>query len=100
MKKVLFITVLFLTSNLALADGYMPLPDAVNSRMFSTEGSRPLVNLERTQFTNKAIMQIEAKQNPRKETEQNQESDTDTQTLEPQKKSKFKDLFKGFVIEY
>lgn len=99
MKKFLLLTIsLFLTSNLSFADSYMPLPDAVNSRMFSTEGARPLVNLERTNYTNKAIMQIEAKQNPRKETEQ--KNTTQPEPTEPAQKTRFKDLFKGFVIEY
>ena len=97
MKKffILFLS-LFLTGCGAFADSYMPLPEAVNSRMFSTDGSRPLENLERTYYTNQAIRQIEAKQKPQQQEEQIQE----IQQPETKKKTGFRDLFKGFVIEY
>ena len=97
MKKFFFLILsIFCTFGFALADNYMPLPEAVNSRMFSTDGSRPLENLERTYYTNQAIRQIEAKQKP----PQNTEEQTQPIQPEPEKKTGFRDLFKGFVIEY
>lgn len=97
MKKILLIIIsTFLSGAAVFADSYMPLPDAVNSRMFSTEGTKPLMNLERTHFTNQAIMQIESKQKPQRETEAKIINDT----VEPIEKTKFKDYFKGFVVEW
>lgn len=98
MKKfIILFLVLLVNSSYVFADSYMSLPEAVNSRMFSTDGSRPLENLERTYYTNQAIKQIESKQKPVSEIEDNQ---TDIKQVEENKKKGFRDLFKGFVIEY
>ena len=98
MRKIFFITLgLFFTCLClsALADVYMPLPDAVNARMFSTEGSRPMVNLEKTYYENQAIKKIEQKHIVPKE-----EIKKDVQQDEPKKRTTIKELFKGFVFEY
>ncbi len=99
MKKIIYISTLtiFFATATAMADSYMPLPDAVNSRMFSTEGSAPLMNLERNYYTNQAIMKIEEKQTPKRE---EKIKDTSPRKDTSEEKSGFKDLFKGFVIEY
>ncbi len=100
MKQILTVIILVLCFCMpVMADSYMPLPDAVNSRMFSTDGSRPLPNLERTYFNNQAIRQIEMKQ---KQQNQDKEKIEQKNTLPEQENEKngFKNLFKGFVIEY
>ena len=98
MRKIFFITLgLFFTCIClsALADVYMPLPDVVNARMFSTEGTRPMVNLEKTYYENQAIKKIEQKHVVEK-----QEVKKDDVLDEEKKKTTIKDLFKGFVFEY
>lgn len=97
MKKILsFLFVFSITSSCVFADAMTPIPDFVNSHIFSTDATKPMMNLERSHYTNKAIMQIEEKQRPQKETS------AEIKTDEPvvKEKTKFKDLFKGFVIEY
>ena len=97
--SVLFIiSLFFISAQTSFADSYMTMPDLMNSRMFSTEGSRPLVNLERTYFNNQEIMKIEAKQNPRKQ-EENKDNIKQVSDV-PQEKTKFKDYFKNFVVEW
>ena len=101
MKKFLLIALILIVSvPEVLADSYMPLPDAVNSRMFSTEGSRPMLNLERTYYDNQAIRKIEEKNSYKNKVEQNKEQPVSDIEEEHKTKTKFKDLFKGFVIEY
>lgn len=104
MKKVIIHTVLFsalilVSSTKVSADTYMTLPDLMNSRMFSTDGARPLMNLERTQYNNSQIMMIEDKNNPRKQQEQEMTAKQVTDSL-PQEKTKFRDYFKNFVVEW
>ena len=102
MKKIalftFIISIFSFTSQNCFADSYMTMPDLMNSRMFSTEGSRPLVNLERTYFNNQEIMKIEAKQNPRKQEEQ--ENNIKQISNSPLETTKFKDYFKNFVVEW
>ena len=96
MKQILTVIILVLCFCMpVMADSYMPLPDAVNSR----DGSRPLPKLERTYFNNQAIRQIEMKQ---KQQNQDKEKIEQKNTLPEQENEKngFKNLFKGFVIEY
>lgn len=96
MKKFVLTSIfLCLTILTAKADSYLSAPDTMNSRMFSTDSTRPLVNLERTNYTNKAILQIEEKQRPQKDDEKKEVSNN-----EIKEKTKFKDLFKGFVVEW
>lgn len=95
-KNFLFLTIFLISSSCVFADPMQSLPDTVNSHIFSTDATKPLMNLERTHYTNKGILQIEEKQKPQKETT------AELKTIEPavKEKTKFKDLFKGFVIEY
>lgn len=96
MKKfVITSMLLFFTILSANADSYMSVSDSMNARMFSTDSTKPLMNLERTNYTNKAILQIEEKQRPKKEENKKERSNN-----EPKEKTKFKDLFKGFVVEW
>lgn len=96
MKKLVLTTVFIGATILsANADSYMSVSDSMNARMFSTDSTRPLMNLERTNYTNRAILQIEEKQRPKKE-----ESKKELSNNEPKEKTKFKDLFKGFVVEW
>ncbi len=96
MKKLVLTTVFIGATILsANADSYMSAPDTMNARMFSTDSTRPLMNLERTNYTNRAILQIEEKQRPKKE-----ENKKELSNNEPKEKTKFKDLFKGFVVEW
>ena len=98
MQKILLTLFLFLICSYpSIADQMMSLPDTVNSHIFSTDATKPLMNLERTQYTNKAIMQIEDKQKPKKENSADSKKENEPMVKE---KTKFKDLFKGFVIEY
>lgn len=96
--KITLLTTFLATTTTVFADSYMSMPDTMNARMFSTQGARPLTNLERTNFDNQQIMRIEEKQNPRKQEEQanKQKNNSD----EPQEKTKFKDYFKNFVFEW
>ena len=98
LRNIFVITVFFSAIGCSYADSYMSMPDLMNSRMFSTEGSRPLTNLERTHFENQQIMKIEEKQNPRKKDEQ--DKNTKEISDKTQEKTKFKDYFKNFVFEW
>ena len=96
MKKFVLASILLgLTILSANADSYMSVQDTMNSRMFSTDSTRPLMNLERTNYTNRAILQIEEKQRPKHEDNKKEISNN-----EPKEKTKFKDLFKGFIVEW
>lgn len=103
MKKIILtfvfiISIFWATAQSSIADSYMTMPDLMNSRMFSTDGARPLVNLERSNFNNQEIMKIEAKQNPRKQ--QEKENNIKEISDQPKEKTKFKDYFKNFVVEW
>lgn len=97
MKKLVLTTVFIGATILsANADSYMSVSDSMNARMFSTDSTRPLMNLERTNYTNRAILQIEEKQRP----QQKENNKKEISNNEPKEKTKFKDLFKGFVVEW
>ena len=96
MKKLLVLSILFFTGvSSAFAEGAMTIsvPDAVNSRIFSTQGARPLDDLERTRYTNEALMQMEAKNNP--QTKNEQPVNNKTEDSEEKDKGGF---FKGFRV--
>lgn len=96
MKKILFlsfITICICPSVFAEGALNISVPDAVNSRIFSTQGTRPLDNLERTHYTNNALMQLENKQKIKNENE-----NKDTQVVPVREKTTIKNLFKGFRV--
>lgn len=106
MKKTLFkwdfafkaLVVLLLTNTLC-ANAQIPLPvvNEVNRNIYSPEATRPLHNLERNYKTNTEIMRLE--KNEKKEEKQTPESGFVNAPVK-QEKTKFKDLFKGFTVEW
>ena len=102
MKKIkvfLIAIMMCITSQVfAFVDTYQSTPDTVNSYMFSTESAKPLVNLERTHFNNIEIQKIESKYSTQNKTQSSLKTVANTQ--EEKQKTKFKDYFKGFVVEW
>jgi lipoprotein len=98
MKKIIFsVLILFAIScisfsSISVAQGEMNLPAEINSRIFSTQGAQPLDNLERTRYTNQAIMQMDSSQRPLIN------KDTDNKDNIPVQNSKKKGLFEGFRV--
>lgn len=92
---ILIAIITLLSSNLVLAQNSMNIPEAVNSRIFSTNGAQPLDSLERSNYTNRAIMQIENKnKNINKSSDRNEvQIYNSTDNSAPQK-----GLFKGFRV--
>ena len=104
MKKIFYITaftfVLALGTNV-LAEVPMPVMNQINSQIFTPEATRPLHNLERDSKTNSEIIKLQEK-NTEKSTEDKKDSSVLIKTpVNPKKeKTKFKDLFKGFTVDW
>lgn len=99
MKKILFFTMILFGfnctsfANLSFAEGAMNVHTEINSRIFSTQGAQPLETLERSYYTNQAIMQIEHKQKPVSEPLKKEEN-----LVPVQEKKGIKGLFQGFRV--
>ena len=98
--KILLITTIICSTSpvFAFVETYQTTPDTVNSYMFSTESAKPLVNLERTHYNNVEIQKIESKYSIENKTQPTTKQISNTQ--EKNEKTKFKDYFKGFVVEW
>lgn len=93
MKKIITILLLSTISTTVYAEGVMDVSAQINSRIFSTQAAQPMDTLERTNFTNNAIMHLENKQNPHADIE------SENQNLLPvQEKVTPKNFFKGFRV--
>lgn len=104
MKKYLFLIPVFVILGLpssAESPAGMNLPSQnINSynKMFSIEETRPLDSLERTHYTNQAIMSIEAK-NRNTQTQDSQPT-PENNVEQPTKKRGLRGFFDGFVVEW
>lgn len=97
MKKiVLLVITMFSTVAFALAEGALNMQgQIINSRIFSTQSAHQYETLEKGNYQNNAIMQIEQKNyQPASYQKQN---NSDTQETE---EKSLKNLFKGFRIIY
>lgn len=108
MKKVAYFTIftfiLAIGTNV-LAEVPMPVMNQINSQIFTPEATRPLNNLERDYKTNSDIMKLQEKSVTPKENkkteDENQNHNVQVNSSEQKKeKTKFKDLFKGFTVEW
>lgn len=99
MKNILFFAIILFGlncisfSNISFAEGAMNVHTEINSRIFSTQGAQPLETLERSHYTNQAIMQIENKQKTIIEPVQKDEN-----IVPVQDKKGVKGLFQGFRV--
>ncbi len=82
------------------AEGPIPIINQINQSIYSPESTRPLNNLERDYRTNSEIIRLEQKN---KEPEKKEEKVTDSSLVDAaskKEKSKLRNLFKGFVVEW
>lgn len=93
MKKFIFtVSILLIFSNVCKAQQITPVSDFVNSRIYSTNDTNPLNMLERTNFNDKAIMQLQ------KSNTENIQNSQDEQTPIKIEEKGLKNLFKGFHV--
>lgn len=94
MKKLAILSLIMaLTACSAFAQGEAVIPAAINSRIFSTQNASPFDSLERTQYTNRSINQLETK-NRTTIQQQIQDNQDITRTEKDEKGG----LFKGFRV--
>ena len=93
MKKfILSLITILLCYTPVFAEGAVNVHSAIDSRIFSTQGAQPFETLERTNYTNSAIMNLEDKSSPRPEIQKNE-------NIIPEEEPKgLKGLFKGFRV--
>ena len=97
MKKLVLLVVSILsTASFTLAEGALNMQgQIINSRIFSTQSAHQYETLERNNYQNSAIRQIEQKNY--QPTAYTKQSPTRNDELE---EKKLKNLFKGFRIIY
>ena len=68
MKKCLLsLIIILINSSSVYAEGAVNIQSAIDSRIYSTQGSQPFDTLERNNYTNTEIMNLEQKSTPRTE---------------------------------
>ncbi len=91
-KIILSLITILLSCAPAFAEGAINAQSVIDSRIFSTQGAQPFETLERTNYTNSAIMNLEDKSSPRPEIQKNE-------NIIPEEEPKgLKGLFKGFRV--
>ncbi len=93
MKKCLLsLIIILINSSSVYAEGAVNIQSAIDSRIYSTQGSQPFDTLERNNYTNTEIMNLEQKSTPRTEIK------NESKILPVQEEKGIKGLFKGFRV--
>ena len=88
---LLLITILLSTSTV-FAEGAVNFQSAIDSRIYSTQGAQPFDTLERNNYTNTEIMNLESKSNPHPDIQK------DANIVPIHEEKGLKGLFKGFRV--
>ena len=93
MKKCLLsLIIILINSSSVYAEVAVNIQSAIDSRIYSTQGSQPFDTLERNNYTNTEIMNLEQKSTPRTEIK------NESKILPVQEEKGIKGLFKGFRV--
>lgn len=99
MKKLfLLFAVTLSVGSCAYAEAMPPLPimNNINHSIYSTEATKPLYNIEKNHYTNDEIIRLEKKDKK----QENPEKEPTEPVVQVKEKVKFRDLFKGFTVDW